>query len=126
MVNLLVIGAGGFLGAVARYGLSNLVQRFSRGAFPLGTFAVNVLGCLAIGALLALVEARPTLSPNVRLFLVIGLLGSFTTFSTFGNETYGLLRSGAAATALVYLGASVVLGLIAVGLGRAMIRLLPL
>ncbi len=93
MVELLIIGIGGFLGAIARYGLSGLVHRWWQIAFPTGTLVVNVLGCLVIGAFLALVEERQLFGERARLFVQIGLLGSFTTFSTFGFETLQLLRT---------------------------------
>ena len=124
MLKLLVVGAGGFLGAIARHGLSGLVQRYTSVQFPLGTLVVNLLGCLLIGAVMGFVEDRQSISPNVRLFLVIGLLGSFTTFSTLGNDTYGLLRSGAAVAAVANAAGSVLLGLVAVAIGRACVGLL--
>jgi CrcB protein len=124
MGKLLVIGLGGFVGAIARYGLTGVVHRLSNGSFPLGTLVVNVLGCLVIGALMAVVEHRQALSPNTRLFVMVGLLGSFTTFSTFGYETHALLRSGEAAGALLNLLGNVILGLLAVAGSRAVVGLL--
>ena len=105
-------------------GLSTAVQRLAPGSFPLGTLAVNLLGCLLIGALVGLAEVRIPLGSAWRSFLVIGLLGSFTTFSTFGNETVELIRSGQLPSALAYLGGSVALGLLAVVLGRAAVGLI--
>ena len=75
MAKLLLVGFGGFLGSVARYGLSGFVQNRSEALFPLGTMAVNVLGCLVVGALLHLIEDRPVLGPDARVFLVAGILG---------------------------------------------------
>ena len=123
MFELLAVGVGGFLGAIARYGLSGLVHRHYDGAFPLGTLAVNVLGCFAIGALMTLVEDRQVLSPGTRLFLMIGLLGSMTTFSTLGHETFELLRDSALRLALWNIAGNVLLGIAAVGLGRATVKL---
>lgn len=114
MTKLLVIGAGGCLGAVARYGLAGLVQRLWPGRLPLGTLLVNVLGCLVIGALMAWIDSRPSVAPPLRLFLLTGLLGAFTTFSTFGYETFALLRAGDLATAGGYVLLSVAVGLAAV------------
>ena len=94
MLKLLVVGLGGFLGAVARYGLSGLVHRYTSGSFPAGTLVVNVLGCLLIGGLACLVEERQLFTPEARLFLLIGFLGSFTTLSTVGYETFEFLRAG--------------------------------
>lgn len=118
MDKLLVVGLGGFVGAVARYGLSGLAHRVSRGTFPVGTLAVNVIGCFAIGVLMALVEDRQSLGPSARVFLTIGLLGSFTTFSTLGHETFEYLRVGDLRLALGNVALNLVLGLGAVGLGR--------
>lgn len=118
MLKLLVVGAGGFVGAIARYALSGVAQRYASGGFPLGTLVVNVLGCLFIGALIGLVEDRSNLNATARMFVVIGLLGSFTTFSTLGHETVELLESGAFRHALWSVAANIVLGLGAVVLGR--------
>jgi CrcB protein len=118
MLKLLVIGIGGFLGAIARYGISGLVHRHFSGSFPVGTLCVNVLGCLVIGALTALLE-RQLLTPTQRLFLMVGLLGSLTTFSTFGYETLELMRDGNWSATLANVAANVALGLAAVWLGRS-------
>ena len=113
---------GGGLGAILRYLLSGVVQNNSKGVlFPLGTLAVNVVGCFAIGFLSGLVETRSAFSPETRLFIFIGLLGGFTTFSTFGNETFNLLLGGENLLALVNLGASITAGLVAVWLGRVLV-----
>lgn len=105
----LLVGTGGFLGAVARYAVSGAVHRFTGfPAFPYGTLVVNLAGCAAIGLLAGWVETRQVLGPEARLFLFIGVLGSFTTFSTFGYETLALLRDGAtiraAANVLLHVG----------------------
>ena len=117
MLKLLVIGLGGFLGALARYGLSGLVQKASIGNFPAGTFAVNVAGCLLLGGLMSFVESRPSFSPETRLLLQVGFLGSFTTFSTVGYETFAFLRAGDVRMALACMGANVLVGVSAVALG---------
>ena len=123
MRELCFVGLGGFFGAIARYGLSGLVHRLAGGVFPVGTLAVNTLGCLVIGILAALVEDRQVLSPSMRLFLMIGLLGSFTTFSTFGHETVELLREGSVRAALSNILANVLLGIVAVVVGHTLVRL---
>jgi len=83
-----LVGFGGFIGSVARYLMAGAVHRVAdRALFPSGTLAVNVLGCLAIGFLGGLAESRGVLSASARLFLLIGVLGGFTTFSSFGFET---------------------------------------
>jgi len=117
---VLLISLGGVLGALARYGAGTAVQRLFGMGFPYGTLAVNLSGCLAIGALLYFSQDRAPLSVAARQFLAIGFLGSFTTFSTFGVETFVLLRDGAVAAAALYVGASVGLGLAAVWLGHGL------
>ncbi|MGH7803719.1 MAG: fluoride efflux transporter CrcB [Candidatus Binatia bacterium] len=108
------IGAGGCLGSIARFSVGAFVQSSLGGErFPYGTLAVNVVGCLAIGILAERLESR-----DARAFWVIGFLGGFTTFSAFGNETLELARGAEPWLAAVYVGASVVLGLAAVLLGR--------
>ena len=119
---VLLVGAGGFVGSTLRFAVSGLVYRLVPFAvFPYGTLAVNVLGCLAIGVLGGLAETRQVIGPELRLFLMIGLLGGFTTFSTFGYETVSLARDLRAATTLGYVGAHLFfcLGATWVGLGVA-------
>lgn len=112
---------GGGLGAVARFGIGSwLLSRAGEG-FPWGTLAVNWLGCLAIGLAAALFAALPH-APGLRLFLVAGVLGGFTTFSAFGLETFELLTDGEASRAFLYVAASVVGGLLAVTLGFTLAR----
>ncbi len=121
--HMLLVGVGGFLGAILRYAASGAVQRLAGfSAFPYGTLAVNVVGCLAIGALAGAVESRQILGPDARLFLMIGLLGSFTTFSTFGYETLSLLRDGALLRASVNVTLQVGLGLGAAWTGLILSR----
>ena len=118
MTNLLLVGAGGFLGAVVRYLLGGWILHHSMAAkFPWGTFAVNLLGCLVIGVLSGVAERFDTFGYGARLFLFTGLLGGFTTFSAFGLETIFLMRRGEWFFAALYVGASVVLCLFAVWVG---------
>jgi CrcB protein len=120
MSKLLWIGLGGFVGSVGRYLVSGWVQQWSHSAtFPWGTLAVNVIGCFLVGALSYLADARGMLHAEARLFLIVGVLGGFTTFSAFGNETLNLLRSGENLGAALNVGANVMLCLIAVWAGRA-------
>ena len=121
MIRVLWIGCGGFLGSVARYLLSGLVQERAGLAFPAGTLCVNVLGCLAIGAISEAAEMRGAFSPEARAFLVVGVLGGFTTFSAFGNETINMMREGDGTLAGLNVLAQVVLGLGAVWGGRALV-----
>lgn len=124
MWNLLLIGIGGFIGSVLRYLFSGSVQSLSRSfEFPYGTLAVNVLGCLVIGALAELAEAHGLFRDEARSFLFVGVLGGFTTFSTFGNETMNLLRDGEGSLAFANVGAHFLFGLCAVWFGRVMIRM---
>ena len=118
MTNILLVGLGGFIGSVARYKLGGWVLHLTvQEKFPVGTFAVNVAGCLVAGVLAGLVEKHELFSAETRLFLFTGLLGGFTTFSAFGLETMFLLRRGEPWVAAIYVGASVLLGVVAVWLG---------
>jgi CrcB protein len=90
---LLLLAIAGSLGALARYGLTGVVQRWSGSAFPWGTMAANILGCFAFGILWALAVERMAMSPEVRVILLTGFLGSFTTFATFMSETYQLMAA---------------------------------
>jgi CrcB protein len=113
------LGAG--LGGLLRWGAVLLAQRVAGAAFPWGTLAVNVVGCGAMGAVMALAEQRGWLSPSARLFLATGVLGGFTTFSSFGHEVDALVRRGSGSAALAYVAASVLAGLTAVVAGRKLV-----
>jgi fluoride exporter len=108
MLKILIIGIGGGIGAVLRYGVSGLGIRFSNNVFPAGTLLVNATGSLLIGFIWALVD-RFAITPNMRLFIFIGVLGGYTTFSTFSLETFLLLRDGEYRIALVNMAVSIVL-----------------
>jgi len=119
MRDILLVGFGGFIGSVGRYVLSGLTYRFvPTAAMPLGTMLVNVLGCGAIGFLAGMMDARQLIGPGLRLFLLIGVLGGFTTFSTFGYETLALARDGDHLRAGANVLLTVVLCLVAVWLGH--------
>ena len=123
LLNLLFVGAGGFLGSIGRYLLSGAVyQIFPKLYFPIGTAVVNILGCLLIGFITGLAEVRNLLGPEMRVFLLIGLLGGFTTFSTFGFETFALLRDGAFLGVIANVLIQVIVGISAVWLGFNVIR----
>lgn len=118
LINIAIIGSGGFVGAVARYGLSGWVHRqMPLTEFPYGTLLVNLLGCFLIGLVFGLVETRQLFGPELRAFLLIGILGAFTTFSTFGYETFALIREAAFLRAFANVGLNVFLGLALVWLG---------
>lgn len=118
MKNALAVGFGGFLGCIARYLVGLLVLRlFDEPSFPYATLMVNVVGCLLIGLLGRLGENSAMLSPVAQLFLIVGLLGGFTTYSAFGYQTLTLAQHGRAVLALLNISAHIVLGLCAVWLG---------
>ena len=121
LINAVVVGSGGFLGALARYGLSGLVHRqVPLATFPYGTLVVNLLGCFIIGVLAGLAESRQLFGPESRTFVLIGILGAFTTFSTFGYETFAMLRDDEYLQAAANIGMHVILGLALVWLGYAL------
>jgi CrcB protein len=112
VLQALLVGSGGFAGAVFRYALGGAVHRFlPLATFPYGTLAVNLVGCLLIGALSGLAETRQLFAPELRTFALIGLLGGFTTFSTFGYETVAMARDGEHLRAATNVGLHVVFGL---------------
>ena len=125
MTDVLLVGAGGFIGAASRYGVLVGVGRLlGQPAFPWGVLAANVLGSLIIGVLAGLAETRQLFSPEARLFLFIGVLGGFTTFSSISNDTFVLLRNAEYLSAAGNVLLSVLLGLAAVALGYAAARAL--
>lgn len=93
-MNILLVFIGGGLGAVARYLLQGGVYRVTGASFPYGTIVVNILGCFVIGLLMSSMEERFLAAPSLRIFLTIGILGGFTTFSSFSYETMALFREG--------------------------------
>ena len=116
--NILLVAAGGAAGSVARYLLVKALHDTPLGAFPLGTMAANILGCLAIGVVCGLSSgAGAPVGQDLKLLLTVGFCGGFTTFSTFMNESLTLCKAGDAALAAVYVGASVALGFVAVAAG---------
>jgi CrcB protein len=118
MRNLFLVGAGGFLGSVARFYVTGWATQLSHaGRFPLGTLVVNVVGCLLIGLLAGLAEHLHLLSGPARLFLLTGVLGGFTTYSAFAYETYFLGREHMTLVALVNVALQLGLGLGAVVVG---------
>ena len=121
MRHLIAVGCGGCIGSIMRYLVSGWAQTLSKSAsFPVGTLSVNVLGCFAIGLLGGYADNIEAFSATTRSFLLIGLLGGFTTFSTFSYETLGLLRDGQPAAALANVLVHVLSGLFAVWAGYAL------
>lgn len=120
---ILLSGLGGFIGSAGRYLLGGWVHGLvPLTTFPIGTLVVNVSGCLVIGLLGGLVEARQLFGPDLRVFLFIGVLGGFTTFSSFAYETLALARDAEFARALLNIAAQMILGLSAAWLGFASVR----
>ncbi len=118
MINILIIGIGGFLGAVTRYGVAIWIgQRWGR-SFPLGTFVINITGSFLIGLLMTLMTEKIIENPQWRLLLVVGFLGAYTTFSTFEYETGALLKDSEWLYAGLNVVLSVVVGFIALKLGE--------
>ena len=123
---LLLVGIGGFIGSVARHQLGLVVLQFGAPPrFPWATFAVNVLGCLVVGLLAGVVARSDALGAEARLFLFTGVLGGFTTYSTFGLEAVQLMRRGDWGVAMAYVVASIVLGLAAVWIGLRLVSAWP-
>ena len=120
--DLFIVGLGGALGAIARYLLGGLAQRLLGSEFPWGTMAANISGCFLIGLIAGLLpEGESTTS---RLFLVVGILGGFTTFSAFGFETLNLLKDDSFGLAAANVGVQLAAGLIAVAGGHLLSRAL--
>lgn len=123
MEKMLLVGLGGFLGSILRYGLGGMIARSKAGwTFPLETLLINVAGCLVLGLLAGLSESRGVFTGTSRAFLFIGVLGGFTTFSAFGYETFQLMRDGQWNTAALSTVLQVLLGIGAMWLGHALGR----
>jgi CrcB protein len=117
----LVVLAGAGLGGLARYTLGTWIMARTGARFPLGTFFINISGSFFIGLLMTLLTERMHPHPNWRLFLVVGVLGGYTTFSSFEYETLQAMRGGARWMGLIYVMGSVLLGYLAVWLGAALL-----
>ena len=113
--NLILVALGGAIGSVCRYLLSGM----NMASWPWGTFAVNIIGSLIIGLMMGLVS-KGVVSPEMKLLLVTGFCGGFTTFSTFANESFSMMKAGDVLQMALYVGASVVIGILAVWAGMAM------
>lgn len=119
MIECLIVGAGGALGAILRH-LIGLIPLNPDNGFPVKTFLINVVGCFVIGIVAAL-AARNALNPKLVLFLKVGICGGFTTFSSFALETEGLIEKGSTGIALLYVMLSLILGVLAVFAAQKMI-----
>jgi len=119
LFKILIVGSGGFIGSVFRFLISGFIQRISSFiTFPIGTLAVNLIGCFLFGFLIQLAEGHSIFSGESGMFVFVGVLGGFTTFSTFSNDSINLMRAGNNTSALISLGLHLVFGLGAIWLGR--------
>lgn len=122
--NLLLVGLGGFAGSVARYLVSRLNNHIDWLSIPVGTLAVNVIGSFLIGFLTGISEKSPIMTVELRMLLMVGLCGGFTTFSSFTGENLMLMRNGQFLPIFLYTGLSVLLGFAAVYFGYVTTKLL--
>ncbi len=123
MKQFLLVFLGGGIGSGLRYLLSKTLNPYTSNFF-IGTFGVNILGCLIIGIILGLSAKSTALSNNTILFITIGFCGGFTTFSSFALENYGMLREGQITSFLLYTLSSIVVGILAVALGLWLSKIL--
>jgi fluoride exporter len=124
-LSVLYVALGGALGSISRYLLGAWALTLGKNIdFPYGTLAVNLIGCFVIGFLSQLMETRSSFTAEARAFIFIGLLGGFTTFSAFGNDTINLLREGRMFHALANVAANVIVGLALIWFGRTAADLL--
>lgn len=119
---ILIAGTGGFIGTVLRFLVSRYFQENTFSVFPWGTFTVNIVGSLLIGIFYGISERGNFLSPDVRIFLTVGICGGFTTFSSLSNDAFMLLQDKEWLKVSLYTSLSFFLGLVAVYLGRTLIK----
>ena len=117
MRDMILVGIGGFIGAILRYALSSVIQSDSS-AIPIGTLLVNFLGTLLLGMVVYSAELVSFITPDVRIFLTIGVLGAFTTMSTFGHEAFTLFEEGKTIPLVVYVVATVLLVFLGIFVAR--------
>lgn len=121
MLNCLLVGLGGFIGAVLRY-LISMIPIKNPESFPINTFIINIVGAFAIGCIAFAVSKNENIDPKLLLFLKVGICGGFTTFSTFSLETAELIKNGSVIIAIIYITASVVLGVLATMLPQLILK----
>ncbi len=124
LARILFIAAGGGIGALARYGLSGLVHRVIEASYPLGTFVVNVAGCFLFGFVWTIFEDRLLLSGDMRTAILVGFMGSFTTFSTFIFESNQLMRESQFLLTGLNIAGQVIIGFVALYAGMLLARML--
>ena len=122
--SILIVGFGGFIGTVARFLTSRYFQENIASVFPWSTFTINIIGSLLIGIFYGISEKGDFMSPDIRLFLTVGICGGFTTFSTFSNDAFLLLKQEEWLRFAFYTSMSFFLGLLAVYVGRFIIKLI--
>ncbi|MDO4814121.1 MAG: fluoride efflux transporter CrcB [Gemella sp.] len=122
MMNIIFIGIGGALGAIARHSLGLYIKNQFNTVFPVSTYTINIIGCLIIGILYGILDKYNLGNSVWNYLLVIGFCGSFTTFSTFANENVNLFQNGNIFTAICYIMASVIIGIISVKFGYMLIK----
>jgi len=122
-LDIIIVAIGGAMGAVSRYLAGAAVSKSIGTALPYGTFVINILGCLCMGFFMTLISQRGMLSQSWRLFLCVGFLGGFTTFSSFGYESLTLFNQGKLLACLGYAGGSVLLGILAATAGVVLARI---
>lgn len=120
--SLLIVGTGGFVGTILRFLVSRYFQENTFSLFPWGTFTVNIIGSLLIGIFYGMSERGNLLSPEIRIFLTVGICGGFTTFSSLTNDAFMLLQEKEWLKVSLYASLSFFLGLVAVYLGRTLIK----
>ena len=122
--SLLIAGLGGFIGTVLRFLISRYFQFNSISTFPWGTFSVNIIGCFIIGIIFGISDKTGLISPELRIFLIVGICGGFTTFSSFSNDTFLLIEDKEWLQMILYTSLSFFLGLAAVYAGRLLTKTL--
>lgn len=120
--SVILIGIGGGIGSISRYLVYELVARYFSASFPMATFAVNVIGCLIVGLVFGMFEAKQMFDQNIKFMLVTGFCGGFTTFSAFSLETTELIAKGNMLTAISYVTLSIAAGVLAVYLGMTITK----
>lgn len=121
---IILVGIGGGLGSVFRYLTSLFVTKYFQITFPLGTFSVNVIGCLIVGILIGFFERQQLTNPDLKFLFITGFCGGYTTFSAFALENINLFQTGNSLTAFFYIAASVLVSLFAVWIGLSLIKIL--